>query len=226
MAAPRSRATSTDVRTGVNPVGDTVVSTNASGNVDIPWTGTVAGNDTLRVYQDVNANNSWDSGEPTDVAFVNFNRGSLFISTSSQDNIGAMHSATFTLEDGAGNPRQDVTIHYSITGANPQSEQTTATDSSWPGARCSGRARTAGFDTIERLVRLRRQRDSQDGTDPSDAASVEFSLGEHLRQRQRHRRDRAAAQREHLPGRRRGHPDQQRNGALQPYGRQSRKRAS
>ena len=147
-------------------------STDAAGQATISWTGTNAGNDQLTAFYDADSSGTFTAGDPNDVAFVNFNRGTLFISTQNSDNIGATHSATFFLEDGAGNPRQDVTIHYSI---NNGLDQTTATDSNGQATIQWTRA-TAGTDELNAWYDFDGNA-TQEGTDPSDTAFVTFSLG-------------------------------------------------
>ena len=67
-------------------------------------------------------------------------------------------------------------MQYSITGANPASEQTVITDSSgevvvqWTGTN-------PGFDTISAWYDFD-SNETQDVTDPSDERSVDFNLGQ------------------------------------------------
>ena len=109
---------------------------------------------------------------------MNFNRGSLF----DQHVVAAAtsaraHWATFTLEDEAGNPRQDVTIHYAAQMA-VKAMSTTATDSNGQATFQRTRA-TAGTDRLDALGTPQPQRTTQGRDGPErHGSSVNFSLGD------------------------------------------------
>jgi hypothetical protein len=113
---------------GANSAGGTAV-TNASGQATFCYTGTVAGDDTITAFADTNGSGIQDGGEPSATASKTYEAGPpAFLSAtpkSAINEIGDEHCVKARVEDQFGNPTPDITVVFSVSGANTASGSAT-----------------------------------------------------------------------------------------------------
>jgi len=106
--------------TGANTASGSQV-TDASGQAQFCYTGTVAGTDVISAYADTNNNGVFDPGEPRDEAAKEWTAGApatLTLSPPTATNtVGDKHCVTATVKDAFGNPVQGVTVRFTVVGA-------------------------------------------------------------------------------------------------------------
>ncbi len=107
--------------TGANP---TSVSrtTNLNGQASFSYTGNNVGQDTITAYADLDNNGSQDSGEPsasTSLTWVNAQPTLTLNLSNSSAQVGTSQTVTATVLNAGNQPTSGVTVHFSVTGANP-----------------------------------------------------------------------------------------------------------
>ena len=100
-------------------------STDADGQARHCYTGTAAGDDTIRSFADGNDNDQRDEGEPADSAakhYVAAPAAHLSLTPASAVNtVGEEHCLTASASDEHGNPTEGVAIIFDVAGANERS---------------------------------------------------------------------------------------------------------
>ncbi len=108
--------------TGVNPIASTAATTNSNGQATFSYVGSHSGVDTITAYADVDNDNAQDNGEPGASTTITWANATL---TLSPLNVTApattAQTFTVTVKNTAGNPLNNVTVRFTVTGANPSS---------------------------------------------------------------------------------------------------------
>ena len=127
--------------TGANPTGSSVtVKTDASGQATFCYTGTKAGTDTITGFADNNANGALDVGEPVGVATKIYVPGQPATLTASpvtaENTVGTQHCVTVTATDALNNSVPNVSVVFTVSGANPTGPSTKTTDAAGQATFC------------------------------------------------------------------------------------------
>ncbi len=148
------------------------VTTNASGNATITYTGSVYGTDTVRAYADFDNNGSQGTGEPGASATVVWGSSNLSLSPSTQTAlIKTQASLTATYFNASGSSA-GATIRYTVTGANSTSGSAT-TDANGK-ATITYTGSNTGNDTVSAYVDVNNN-SSQGSDEPSATATVTWT---------------------------------------------------
>ena len=128
--------------------GKNVVETNGAGQVVLPWTGTLTGQDCVTLYPDFDLDGARDSdSEPSATRCVEFHPRVEASSTSASVRLGVQRSVTVTFRDDDFSPLDGETLNWRIAGANPGAG-TLVTDGAGQVTR-SWTSETTGTDTLE-----------------------------------------------------------------------------
>jgi Big-like domain-containing protein len=165
---------------GANDQDSSSVSTDASGQSQLCYTGTSAGDDTISAYADTDQNSAKDTGEPSDSASKTWNAAapdSLSLSPQTATNwAGTEHCLTATVRDSFGNPTPNVSVVFSVSGANNRGPSFVATDSSGQSQFCYT-GQYPGDDTISAYADTN-QNSTKDTGEPSDTAAKTYTAGD------------------------------------------------
>jgi hypothetical protein len=163
--------------TGANPTSGSSV-TNASGQATFTYTGTVAGPDAITAYADTNNNNVRDGEEPMAPAAKVWTPGppaTLVLTPAADTNeVGNPHTVTATVRDAFLNPVPNVTVRFTVTGANPTSGSD-VTDANGQ-ATFTYTGTHTGTDTITAYADTNGN-GSQDAGEPSGTATKAWTPG-------------------------------------------------
>jgi uncharacterized protein (DUF2141 family) len=151
--------------------------TDASGEAQFCYTGTTAGSDTISAFADTNTNGTQDTDEPGDTAsktYVAAPPTTLVLSPKTAENtVDAQHCVTATVADEFGNPTPDITVVFTVSGANSASGSPT-TDANGEAQFCYT-GTTAGTDTISAFADTNTN-GTQDTDEPGDTATKTYVL--------------------------------------------------
>jgi uncharacterized protein (DUF2141 family) len=124
---PRPSVTVLFAVSGANPVAGTAV-TNEVGQAQFCYTGTNTGADTVTAFADANGNGVRDAGEPQTTASVTYTPAApgpptsvTLAPASGAATTGVQFCVTATARNADGAPTPDVSIRFSVTGANSAS---------------------------------------------------------------------------------------------------------
>lgn len=138
--------------TGANPTGSSVtVKTDANGQATFCYTGTKAGTDTITAYADNNANGTQNLGEPAGTATKIYLPGQpaklTITPVTAENTVGTKHCVTVTATDALNNPVPNVSVVFTVSGANPTGPSTKITDATGQATFCYTGTKV-GADTI------------------------------------------------------------------------------
>jgi hypothetical protein len=135
--------------TGANSAAG-AIPTDSNGQARFCYTGTRAGEDTIRAHADTNNNLAEDPGEPVGTARKRYRPGpSVAVTvtpTADTNAVGEQHCVTARAVDAFGNPRTDAVIVFTVTGVN-NTGGTVTTNSSGDAVFCYT-GRMLGADAI------------------------------------------------------------------------------
>ena len=149
--------------------------TDADGEAEFCYTGTVAGGDAITAYADTNNDGTQDVDEPSGAATKTWTPGppaTLVLDPAADTNtVGEDHTVTATVEDAFGNPVPGVTVRFSVTGATfpTPSSGSDVTDANGE-ATFTYSAALPGPDAITAYADTDNDT-TQDGTEPAGAAT-------------------------------------------------------
>jgi len=163
--------------TGANPRTGSGV-TDANGQATFTYTGTVAGTDAISAYADSNNNNTRDGEEPIAAATKIWTPGppaTLVLTPATDTNeVGNPHTVTATVRDAFGNPVPNVTVRFTVTGANPTSGSSSTNASGQATFTYTGTH--SGTDTITAYADSNGN-NTQDAGEPGGIATKEWTPG-------------------------------------------------
>jgi hypothetical protein len=165
---------------GVNLRGPTAVTTNASGQAQFCYTGTVAGNDTISAFADTNTNGSDDgASEPDDTAAKTYQPAApatLELAPASATNtVDEQHCVTATLEDSYGNRTPGISVPFTVTGSNDRGPDAVITNASGQAQFCYT-GTIAGSDTISAFADTNGNGSDGGAGEPDDTATKTWDL--------------------------------------------------
>jgi adhesin/invasin len=148
---PSSGVTVIFTVTGANSASGSAT-TNASGQAQFCYTGTTAGLDTIKAFADTDKSGTQGAGEPFAVATKTWTPGGPALITltpaTATNVVGVQHCVIATVTDAFGNRVPNVSVVFSVTGANPQPATTKTTDQNGNATFCYTGTK-AGEDLIE-----------------------------------------------------------------------------
>ena len=181
-SATRRRASRSSSPSAAPTSRPATTTTDANGEADFCYTGTVAGLDTITAFADTNGDGDQDTGEPSGTATKLYTPGAPAILTldppADTNTVGEEHCVTATLTDIFGNPIQGETINFSVptaiaTFATPSSG-TDETDANGEATFCFSAA-LPGEDTIHAYADVD-DNDTQDAGEPFADATKTWLL--------------------------------------------------
>jgi large repetitive protein len=163
--------------TGANPRSSTAVPTGADGKATFCYTGTKAGDDTIKAVADRDTPpNGPDDGDPAGQASKTYNPGPparVTVEPATATNpVRTQHCVTATVTDRFDNPvKAGIDVYFSVTGANPSSGDTKVATDAGGQAKFCYTGRNGGTDTIKAVADRDNPPNGADAGDPSGTAS-------------------------------------------------------
>jgi hypothetical protein len=142
---------------GANARGQSAVLTNANGEATFCYTGTNAGVDTITAFADSDSDGDQDAGEPSGVATKTYTEmvpsaATVTITpTVATNSVGLEHCVIATVRTLIAGPVANVTVRFTVTGANPRGTTATTTNTNGEAQFCYTGS-NAGVDTIRAFV--------------------------------------------------------------------------
>jgi CSLREA domain-containing protein len=154
--------------------------TDANGQAQFCYTGSVAGTDTISAYADTNNNSVQDPGEPSDTAekiYVAGPPATLTLEpTADVNTVDSEHCVTATVKHAFGNPTPGITVRFTVTGS-VNTSGAVVTDANGQATFCYQGPALPGADVISAYADTNNN-GVQDPGEPSDRATKEWVLPE------------------------------------------------